>query len=180
MFCRPTIIVPGKLQQNPISLLNTVCQHSHCISFVTHNIYFAHPIVMTVLTLQASQHIGTKQWLGPRRNPNLLCEIQSGLIWRRGNTPEKTSGSVYTVPIYLIIKLHGVTIQKNIILIFGTYKTFNLKLQTDVVSKSEALILWLEADLAFYATHCRSASTCDILTRNSICHDTRSIQTKFR
>ena len=33
-----------------------------------------------------------------------------------------------------ITKLHGVTIQKNIISIFGVYKTLNPKFQTDVVS----------------------------------------------
>jgi len=30
-------------------------------------VYFAHPIVMTVLNLQASQHMGTEQWFGSCR-----------------------------------------------------------------------------------------------------------------
>ena len=124
MLSRPPTTVPGKLQRNPIPLLNTVCQQKHCMIFVIHSIYFAHLIVMTVLSLQASQHIGTKQWFGPCQTP----------IYSVKCTSEKTSDSIHTVPISLITKLHSVTIQQDIISIFGAYKTLNSNLQTDVVS----------------------------------------------
>jgi hypothetical protein len=102
--------------------------------------------------------------------------MQSGPIWTRENNPEKTSGSIYTVPIYLITKLHGVTIQKNIISIFGAYKTFTSSFKpTQSVSKSEALFYGLRRIYLFVprtvglATHLTSyRGTASAMTQASV------------